>query len=82
MAAIEHLGLGLGGHVDVADIVFIDGEIDADARERLHAVLVDPLLQRGTWDAPTAPGVEITLLPGVTDTAADAVRHAATQLGV
>ena len=82
VAAIEHLGLGLGGHVDVADIVFIDGEIDADARERLHAVLVDPLLQRGTWDAPTAPGVEITLLPGVTDTAADAVRHAATQLGV
>ena len=82
VAAIEHLGLDLGGRVDVADIVFIDGEIDADARERLHAVLVDPLLQRGTWDTQTAPGVEITLLPGVTDTAADAVRHAAAQLGV
>ena len=70
------------GPIDVADIVFVDASLEAADRDRLHAVLVDPLLQRGSWDIPTTPGVEITFLPGVTDTAADAVKHAATQLGV
>ena len=68
--------------IRIADIVFIDGQLEAHHRDRLHAVLVDPLLQSGSWDTPTSPGVEITFLPGVTDTAADAVRHAAAQLGV
>ena len=82
MLAAEHIGIDLGGRVDVADLVFLDGAIDTDERQRLHGVLVDPLLQQGTWDTPSTHGIEITLLPGVTDTAADAVRHAATQLGV
>ena len=52
------------------------------AREALGTFLADPLLQTGTWDAPDGDGVEITLHPGVTDGAADAVRHAAGQLGI
>ena len=56
-AAAEHLGLHLAGEVDVADIVFVEGDIGAPERQRLHDVLVDPLLQTGTWDAPgTGPG--------------------------
>ena len=50
------------------------------AVDRLGAFLADPLLQTGTWDVPDAgdgPHVEITLHPGVTDGAADAVVHAA-----
>ena len=74
------LGIELPGSIEVADIVFIDGDLDGDERHHLHTVLVDPLLQHGTWDIPTGSAVEVTLLPGVTDTAADAVRHAAEQL--
>ena len=80
--AARHLGIEPPSRVEVADVVFVAGDLDGDDRQRLHAVLVDPLLQQGSWDRPTSPGVEITFLPGVTDTAADAVIHAAGQLGV
>ncbi|MGB0113212.1 MAG: phosphoribosylformylglycinamidine synthase subunit PurL [Ilumatobacteraceae bacterium] len=81
-AAAANLGLPLDDTVAVADIVFLDADLGADDIQRLHSVLVDPLLQRGSWETPTTPGTEITMLPGVTDTAADAVRHAADQLGI
>lgn len=81
LTAARQLGIDVGGPLDVADIVFIEGDLDADARLRLHGVLVDPLLQQGSWETPTGHGVEVTLLPGVTDTAADAVHHAAERLG-
>jgi phosphoribosylformylglycinamidine synthase len=81
-AAAHAVGIGAPGSIDIADIVFIDGELDATDLDRLHSVLVDPLLQHGSWDLPAGDGVEITFLPGVTDTAADALRHAAGQLGV
>jgi phosphoribosylformylglycinamidine synthase len=80
--AARHLGIALDGPVHVADLVFVEGDLDEAACRRLHGVLVDPLLQQGSWGAPTAPGVEITFLPGVTDTGADAVRHAASELGL
>ncbi len=86
VAAADHLGIALGGTVRISDIVFVEASLDTDARQRLHGVLVDPLLQRGHWELVTDPAagsaVEITLLPGVTDTAADAVVHAAGQLGI
>jgi phosphoribosylformylglycinamidine synthase len=77
-----HLGLGEIGKVGVADVVFVDGDLGADDLDRLHGVLVDPLLQRGNWDPPTAAAIEIALQPGVTDSAADAVLHAAGQLDI
>jgi phosphoribosylformylglycinamidine synthase II len=80
--AAAQLGIALDGPVQVADVVHITGELDDDQRTRLERVLADPLLQRATWDAPTSDGVEVTFLPGVTDTAADAVLHAARQLGI
>ena len=76
------LGLGDVAGVSIADIVFIDGELRGEDLDRLHSVLVDPLLQQGNWDSPAADGIEITLQPGVTDSAADAVRHAASRLGL
>ncbi len=75
------LGLALTGSVDVADVVFVEGDLDEAGRDRLGGFLADPLLQRGTWETP-AGGIEITLHPGVTDGPAEAVVHAAAQLGV
>ncbi len=77
-----HLGLPVGADVSVADVIHVAGALADDDLDRLAAVLADPLLQQASWDVPTADGIEVTLLPGVTDTAADAVRHAASQLGV
>ena len=76
------LGLPDVGHVEIADVIHIIGELTPGDQQRLHNVLVDPLLQTGTWEVPSAKGVEVTVLPGVTDPGADAIRHAATQLGI
>ena len=83
-AAIGQLGLPApaAGDVVVADLIFVDGPLGADDLAVLHEFLVDPLLQRGTWATPDAPGVEISYLAGVTDGAATALMHAAAQLGV
>lgn len=81
-ASAAHLGIALPDDVTVADVIHVIGELTPDDLHRLAGVLADPLLQHATWDLPTGDGVEVTLLPGVTDTAADAVRHAAVQLRV
>ena len=75
------LGIALQAAVEIADVVFVEGDLSTGDRARLGAFLADPLLQTGTWEVPVG-GVEITLHPGVTDGAADAVVHAARQLGV
>jgi phosphoribosylformylglycinamidine synthase len=84
LAAIAQLGLPAldPDDVAVADLVFVDGPLGTDDLAALHDFLVDPLLQRGTWSIPDAPGVEVTYLAGVTDGAAAALMHAAAQLGV
>ena len=84
VTAAGHLGLPIAhpGQVAVADVVFLEGELDQDALSRLHGFLVDPLLQKGSWTEPAKAGTEITYLPGVTDNAAATLRHAAEQLGV
>ena len=76
------LGLTLDGPVHVADLVFLDGDLDDAGRARLADLLADPLLQVGSWSRPDTDGIEITLHPGVTDTAATAFVQAADQLGV
>ncbi len=77
-----HLGMGDIGQVGIADIVFVDGDLSPDELDRLHGVLVDPLLQHGNWDPPKSSGIEITLQPGVTDSDAEAVHHTAMRLGL
>ena len=52
-------------------------------RQRLQSVLCDPLLESSSWDAPIGPlQLDIGLIPGVTDTAAEQVIHAASLLGI
>jgi phosphoribosylformylglycinamidine synthase len=70
--------------IAVDDVVYIDGELSADDLARLSAVLVNPLLQTGTWTLPdrAANAYEIILRPGVTNAAADALLHVARQLEI
>ncbi|MBA3288143.1 MAG: phosphoribosylformylglycinamidine synthase subunit PurS, partial [Acidimicrobiia bacterium] len=78
------LGVPISAPPAVAEVVFVEGDLGADDLDALVDFLADPLLQVGSWDIPAdrPEHVEITLLPGVTDTPADTVRHAGTQLGV
>ena len=82
--AAHQLGIALDADADVAvaDLIFLEGELDQDALNKLHGFLVDPLLQKGSWTEPTTTGTEITYLPGVTDNAAATLMHAAEQLGL
>jgi phosphoribosylformylglycinamidine (FGAM) synthase PurS component len=45
-------------------------------------LLIDPLLATGTWDIPLTPGIEISLLPGVADRAAQTLIEACQLLDV
>ena len=78
----QHLGLPCPNDVEIADVMHLRGDLDDADLERLHRVLVDPLLQTGTWTLPTGNAVEIVPLPGVTDPAGTAMRHIATSLGI
>jgi phosphoribosylformylglycinamidine synthase subunit PurSL len=82
-AAAEQLGTDLQRPEDVhiADLYFVEGELDQTQRSTLHGFLVDPLLQKGSWSDPTTDGTEITFLPGVTDNAAATLMQACTRLG-
>jgi phosphoribosylformylglycinamidine synthase II len=82
--AARHLGLDAvdAGTLQVADIVFVEGDLSGDALTKLHGFLVDPLLQKGSWSDPSSTGTEITFLPGVTDTAAASLVHAAGRLDI
>ena len=68
--------------VTVADVVFVEGELGALELDRLAAFLADPLLQTASWDVPEGDGVEVTFLPGVTDTAGATLLRAAARLGI
>jgi phosphoribosylformylglycinamidine synthase subunit PurSL len=78
LADAHALGLSRITAINVADLVFLSGSVD---RAQLHALLVDPLLQTGEWTTPTGEAIETSLLPGVTDAAAQAVALAAETIG-
>ncbi|MEZ5274329.1 MAG: phosphoribosylformylglycinamidine synthase subunit PurS [Ilumatobacteraceae bacterium] len=81
LADAHALGIHTVTGIDVADVVFFAEPLGAEARTAIEAVLVDPLLQTGSWDVP-AGGIETALLPGVTDPAATAVQLAMTTIGL
>ena len=75
------LGISAVAAIEVADVIFFDRLLGADQRRGIERALVDPALQIAAWDRPTT-GIETSLLPGVTDAVADAVRLAAGLLDV
>ena len=72
------LGLPFDGEPGVADVVFVEGDLDDDG-PRPSWARSSPIrcCRPATWDVPAGDGIEITLHPGVTDGAAEAVVHAA-----
>jgi phosphoribosylformylglycinamidine synthase subunit PurSL len=78
LADAHALGLGQIEAIEVADLVFVKGAVD---RQRLHELLVEPMLQHGDWTIPSGVAIETALLPGVTDAAAQAVALAAHTIG-
>ncbi len=81
-AGAQQLGLPPIDRLAIADVVFVAGDLDDSARKELESVLVDPLLQTGTWDTPAGRAIEVTSLAGVTNSAVDAVLHAASTIGI
>jgi phosphoribosylformylglycinamidine synthase II len=79
LASAHLLGYNVVERIDVADVYFVAGRLDAAVRRQLESILIDPLLQSGTWGLPApSPGViEAALLPGVTDSVAATVLVAA-----
>lgn len=71
------IGLSRVAAVDVADVYFVEGDLDDAVRAALESLVVDPLLQQGGWGEPIGDAVETALLPGVTDSVATAVLDAA-----
>ncbi len=68
---------------NVATTITIEGHLSGSDRLRLEAVLVDPLLETATWNqAVEAHQLDVGLIPGVTDTEAAQVVHAAALLGI
>jgi phosphoribosylformylglycinamidine synthase subunit PurSL len=82
--AAHSLGLDLAARPTVADVVVVDGDLDAAALATLERFLVDDLLEVGTWDPPaqSQSAAEVALLPGVTDVAGATAVRAARELGV
>ncbi|MGB0801236.1 MAG: phosphoribosylformylglycinamidine synthase subunit PurS, partial [Ilumatobacteraceae bacterium] len=78
----EHIGIDVPDGLGVSDVIHVSGDLSDADRDRLTGLLVDPLLQVGSWETPIDHGVEVTPLPGVTDSEAAAVLVAAERLGV
>ncbi|GAB4510050.1 MAG: hypothetical protein OHK0046_06140 [Anaerolineae bacterium] len=83
-ARVQHIMEGLRG--EVARLVFIQGNLTEDALERLlREVLVDPVTEQavvGRTEFGSGAAVDVTLLPGVTDPAAENLVRAAHLLGI
>lgn len=81
-SAGEQIGITVPDDLGVSDVIHLQAELDEQSRARLTDLLVDPLLQQGTWATPPGHGIEVTPLPGVTDAEATAVLVAARTLGI
>jgi len=68
------------GELRTSDIYFVEGDLSADQQAQITDLLVEPLLSTGTWDLPTGDAIEISLLPGVADRAAQTLLEACQML--
>ncbi len=90
---VEALGVGGVQSLAVADLYFLHGEMTEDGVQRIvDSLLHDPVVEQGKWHrlealerAAMPPGtwsVEVTLLPGVTDSVAESLLAGAAMIGV
>ena len=85
LAAARDLGIHTLTNLHLADLVFIEGNVDNSTRALLESLLVDPLLQRGTWnDTPQnlRRYVETAMHPGVADSTTDQLVRLGERMGL
>lgn len=85
---IDLLGISGIDSIDIADLYYLEGDLDETALTAIvDELLCEPIVQTATIDPPPtvrAPGtwtIDVNLLPGVTDTAAESLLFAATEIG-
>ncbi|NOZ28389.1 MAG: phosphoribosylformylglycinamidine synthase subunit PurL [Chloroflexi bacterium] len=90
---VDALGIDGVNAVRVTDLYFLQGDLDPEAVERLADTLLhDPVVEEARWhpfpdgagdrSAPGAWVVEVSLLPGVTDSVAESLLEGARMIGV
>lgn len=86
---VRNLGVTAPVTVSVGEVVYFSGELRDDERRALENLLVDPLLDIGSWAIGAADGpagqhhsVETALLPGVTDAVASEIMRVARRDGI
>jgi phosphoribosylformylglycinamidine synthase II len=90
---VEALGIDGAQSLAVADLYFLHGELTEDAVQQLVDLLLhDPVVEVARWQRletlarPAMPpdtwAVEVTLLPGVTDSVAESLLAGAAMIGV
>ncbi len=90
---IEALGIDAVQAVSIADLYFLQGNLDGDQVDVLiDTLLHDPVVEQARWHRietlereslpPDAWSVEVTLLPGVTDSVAESLLAGARLIGV
>jgi len=83
---IAQAGIGGVTGVAVSDLYFIEGALEPpQLRHLIETLLVDDILEQphlGVSPASGAHSIEVTLLPGVTDSAAESLRTGAEVIGI
>ena len=82
---IGELGLTGAGQVAVSDLYFIEGDLSVSDLHRLVAeLLVDDILEAARFETVKVHGhaIEVTLRPGVTDSAAENLKACADVIGI
>jgi len=92
LGQVDALGVGGVESLTVTDLYFLTGELDEIAVQRIvESLLHDPVVEEAQWqrlEALARPAmqagswsVEVTLLPGVTDSVAESLLAGATMIG-
>jgi len=82
----QDLGLDRLRGVAISDIYFLNGVLGQAERDEIQQILVDPLLETGSWDSCASSNghhvVESLLHPGVTDSVATELQRLANTAGI
>ena len=85
LRAAHDLGISSLQDVAITDLIFFRGSITDETRTFVESLVVEPLLQRGQWNAESASAdfvVETALHPGVTDSTTTELMRLASRMSL
>ena len=85
LRAAHDLGISHLQDVVITDLFFLCGNITDETRTLVESLVVEPLLQRGQWNAESVSAdfvIETALHPGVTDSATTELTRLATRMSL